>query len=159
MLDRLERVNPAGRREALELVQLQLADAVLGRDRSAGRGDEIVDQMSDLLALGIVPVGRGVLAGADVEVDVAVAQMAEAAGDDAGELALNLGGGMRDEARHVGDRHGNVVRERLTLSAFGLRNGVAELPECLGLRLVRSDHRVSDDPPLKRGGEQALELA
>jgi transcriptional regulator of arginine metabolism len=32
MLDRVQRMDPAGRREALQLVDLELADAMLGRD-------------------------------------------------------------------------------------------------------------------------------
>src|SRR6185437_10692088 len=43
LLDRSERVNSAGRREAGEFGALQLADAVLGGDRTAGGGDEIVN--------------------------------------------------------------------------------------------------------------------
>ena len=85
-------------------------------------------------------------------------KMAEAAGDDAGELALDLGRGFGDEARHVGDRDRDVVRERLPFRALGLGDGVAELPEGLGLRLVGGDRRVGDDALLKRRGEQLLEL-
>ena len=57
MLDRAQRRDPARRGEALELVALQLADAVLGGDRAAGRGDEIVDQPGDRRALALVEVG------------------------------------------------------------------------------------------------------
>ena len=85
MLDRPERVDAAGRGEPGEFGELHLADAMLGRDRAARGGHKIVDQAGDRRALALVPVGRGVAAGADVEMDVAVAEMAEAAGDDAGE--------------------------------------------------------------------------
>ena len=47
LLDRAQGVDAAGRREAGELGALQLADAVLGRDRAAGGGDEVVDQAGD----------------------------------------------------------------------------------------------------------------
>src|SRR4051794_20490345 len=88
LLDRAQRVDAPRRRETGELGALQLADAVLGGDRAARGGDEVVDQFRDLLALGVVPAGRGVAAGADVEVDVAVAKVAEPGGDDAWEGAL-----------------------------------------------------------------------
>ena len=81
--------SPGGARRA-NSATLQLADAVLGRDRAAGGGDEIVDKARDRRAFGIVPVRRRVAAGADVEMDVAVAEMAEAAGDHAGEGAFDL---------------------------------------------------------------------
>ena len=48
--------------------------------------------------------------------------------------------------------------ERRAFGALGLRNGVAELPERLGLGVVGGDHRVGDQPLLERRGEQPLEL-
>ena len=81
LLDRAQGMDARRAAQARELGALQLADAVLGGDRAAGGGDQIVDQARDRGAFGFVPVGRGVAAGADVEMDVAVAEMAEAAGD------------------------------------------------------------------------------
>ena len=89
MIARKACIRPGAARRA-NSATLQLADAVFGRDRSASRGDEIVDKARDLRAFGIVPIRRRVAAGADVEVDVAVAKMAEAAGDDARECAFDL---------------------------------------------------------------------
>ena len=109
---------------------------MLGGDRAAGGGDEVVDHPRDGGTLAIVPVGRGVAGGADVEVDIAVAEMAEAAGDHPGESAFDLGRRLDEEARHVGDRDRNVVRQRLALSALGLRDGVADAPEGVGLGLA-----------------------
>src|SRR4051794_21916303 len=85
VLDRLQCMNPAGGREAGEFAPLQLADAVLGGDRAAGGRDEVVDHARDRFAFALIPVGRGMAAGAHVKVDVAVAEMAEAAGDHAWE--------------------------------------------------------------------------
>ena len=113
-------------------------------------------KLRDLLALGLVPVGRGVAAGADVEVDVAVAQMAEAAGDDAGKGAFDLAAASTMNARHVGDGDRNVVRQRRPFGALGLGNGVAELPEGLGLGLVGGDHGVADDALLEARRRAAL---
>ena len=56
----------------------------------------------------------------------------------------------------TGDR--NVVRERLAFGALGFGNGVADLPEGLGLRFAGGDHRVADDALLERGAKQLLEL-
>ena len=84
--------------------------------------DEIVDHTRDRLALALVPIGRSVAAGADVEMDVAVAEMAEAAGDHARKAAFDVRRRLDDEARHVGDRDRNVVRQRLAFGALGLGN-------------------------------------
>src|SRR5262249_25961388 len=113
MLDRAKRMDPAGGSEPLELAELQLADAVLGRDRASGGSDEIVDELRDLGPFALIPVGRSVAGRADVEVDVAVPQMPEPASDHAGEAALDLSRGLDDEARHVSHPNGDVVSERL----------------------------------------------
>ena len=47
LLDRPQRAEPRRIAEPGELVELHLADAMLGRDRAAGRGDEVVDQGAD----------------------------------------------------------------------------------------------------------------
>ena len=115
-------MRPGGARRA-NSATLQLADAVLGRNRAAGGGHEVVDEARDLLAFALVPVGRGMAAGADVEVDVAVAEMPEAARDHAGECALDLGRGLDDE-RAACRRPAPKCRAR----ASGLRR--ARLPKC-----------------------------
>ena len=51
------------------------------------------------------------------------------------------------------------MRQRLAFGALGLGDAVADLPEGLGLRFARSDHRIADDALLKRNAEQPLELA
>src|SRR5690348_18040870 len=126
-------MNPARRRETGELVALELADAVLGRDRAAGGGYEVIDEPRNLLAFTLVPVGCGMGGGANMEMDVAVAEMAEAASDHAWKPALDRRRSLDDEPRHVRDGYGDIVSERLPFGALGLRNRVAELPEGLGL--------------------------
>ena len=104
------------------------------------RGDEVVDEARDRRALALVPVGRGAAAGADVEMDVAVAEMAEAAGDDAGERALDLGRGVDEEARHVGDRAPKCRAPASGPSARSASEMLSRmLPEGLGLRFVGGD--------------------
>ena len=87
--------------------------------------------------------GAAWLAGADVEMDVAVAEMAEAARAYAGEGALDFRRRVDDEARHVRDRDRDVVRERLAFAALGFGDGVAEAPESVCLRLAGRDGRVA----------------
>ncbi len=96
--------------------------------------------------------------GADVEVDVAVAEVAEAAGDDAGEGTLHLLLRVEDEARHVRDGDRNVVGEGLALGALRLRDGIADFPEGLGLGFVCGDRRVGDDALVERGDEKPLDF-
>jgi len=50
------------------------------------------------------------------------------------------------------------VSERLAFGALGFGYGVPELPESLGLSLVRGDDGIADDALSKSGREQALEL-
>ena len=87
----------AGEASRASSAALQLADAVLGGDRAAGRGHQIVDEAGDPLAFALIPAGRRAIAGAHVEMDIAVAKMAEGAGGDSGEGALDGGGGADDE--------------------------------------------------------------
>src|SRR5436305_3069154 len=149
MLDRLERVNAAGRRQAREFAELELSDAVLGGNRTARSGDEIVDHARDRGALALVPVGLGVLGGANMEVDIAVAEVTEAARGYAAKGALHFGRRVDDEARHVGDWDRNVVREGLAFAALRFGDGVAEAPERIRLGLAGRDGSVRDDALLK----------
>src|SRR5260221_3072900 len=158
LLDRPQRMDAPGRRQPRELGALQLADAMLGGNRPARRSDEVVDQPGDILALRLIPAGRGVASRADVEVDVAVAQMAEAGGDNAGEGGLHLGRGFEDEPRHITHSDRDIVRQRRSLGALGFGNRIAQFPESVGLRFVGREDGVADDPLLHRRGEQAFEL-
>src|SRR5258708_8750161 len=118
LLDPPQRMDAPGRRQPRELGALQLPDAMLGRDRPTRRRDEVVDQPGNILALRLVPAGGGMASSADVEVDVAVAQMPEAGGDDAGEGSLDLGRGLEDERRHIAHSARHVVRHRWPFAAF-----------------------------------------
>src|SRR5512144_1244653 len=100
---------------------------MLRRNRPMGGRHEIVDEPRDLFALALVPASGGVATGADVEMDIPIAEMAKAGCDHAGKLALDLGRRLDNETRHVGHGDRYVVRERLTLHAFSLRNAVADL--------------------------------
>ena len=93
-LDRAHRAEPRRIAEPRQLVELHLADAVLGRDRAARGGDEIVDEGGDRRGLRSASQSAPAPAGArDVEMDVAVAEMAE--GDDAGAREARLDRGAR----------------------------------------------------------------
>ena len=91
MIPSTQRVKLRGRAETLQLGDLHLADAVLGRDRSARRRHQVVHKAGDLGTFPFVPAVRGMAAGAHVEMDVAVAEMPEPAGDHPGEGTFDLG--------------------------------------------------------------------
>ena len=79
-----------------------------------------------------------------MEMDVAVAEMAEGARRRTRESGLDLGRGRLHEARHVGDGHGNVVSQRRAVGALRFGEGIADPPESVGLRLVGCDHCILD---------------
>jgi hypothetical protein len=82
-----------------QLLDLHLADAVLGRDRAAMRHDDIVDRAADGMGMGheavLVPADRRLA----VEVNVAVADMAERHRPALGQRLLHGGQPLRHEGR------------------------------------------------------------
>ena len=156
------RLDPAHQRdlqralEAQQLVALQLADAVLGGDRAAEAGNDIVHRR------GHRPpqrqIRRFVHAGRlrDVVVHVAVAEVTEDDRPRAGAHARDgrVGGGEElGDARH---RHRNVVLDAAAFGTLRFRGRFAQPPQRLRLRQRSGDHRVGDDALLGRGGEQPL---
>ena len=82
-------VNRAGRREWFKLVDLQLADAVLGRDRAAAAVTRSCDEAGDRRALALLPVG-GAPAGARTWKWTLPSPRWPKRGDAPGEGALDL---------------------------------------------------------------------
>ena len=81
-----------------------------------------------------------------------------------GKARFDLAAASTMKARHIGDRHRDVVGQRLAFGALGLRDGVAELPEGFGLRFVGGKHRVGDQPcssaaPSRRSSSAAMSPA
>ena len=151
-------MNAAWGSKPSEFCTLQLPDTVLGRDRSSRSGHEIIDEAGNLLAFPIVPVGRCMTCGPDMKMDVSIAEMAKARSNHPRKFAFHLGRSVDDETRHVGNANGYVMGERLTLRPLGFGNGIADLPECLGLRFVCRKDRIGDDPLLQGRTKEALEL-
>src|SRR5438309_3162848 len=134
LLDRPQRLEPRGRIGARQSRRLHLADAVLGRDRTAGGDDEVVDETARFLAARLEPSWHR--RRLDVEVDIAVAEMAEGDGARAGIACLDGACRLDDEFGHRRDRHRDVVLEARPLPALRFRDRVAQLPQRLRLRLA-----------------------
>ena len=97
--------------------------------------------------LALVPVGRRAAPRAHVEMDVAVAEMTEPARDRARERAFDIGAELRSmNARHVRDGTEISCASVWPFGPLGLGNAVADAPEGLGLRFVRGERRVRDEP-------------
>src|SRR3546814_18534789 len=109
---------------------------MLGRDRTAGSGDEVVDEGGDRQSLILDPACRGIRRRADVEMHVAVAKMAERDDAGAGKATLHLRGRLDHEARHGGNLHRNIVLADRTALLLALRNAVTASPEGLGRTLT-----------------------
>ena len=145
-------VLPAREQSALELTH-----AVFGGIRAAEARD---DSVHDLVHR-VPAIEKGLLVGADrlrhVEVDIAVAEMAE--GDDAGPRLEGFDRRRRlpDQGRHEADRDGHVVLDRAALLALRVRQALAQLPEIRALLERGGDRSVLDDARLERRLERAGE--
>src|SRR4051812_2863673 len=112
-----------------ELADFAPADAVLGRDAAVHPRDDVVHDAVDLfpageegLALGpLLRLARGL---AHVEMDIAVADMAESDRPDAGYGALHGGGRFGDERGDRGYRHRDVVLDAAALGLLRFRDAV-----------------------------------
>ena len=102
---------------------------MFGGNGSASLGDQIMDQHRHLLRLIIDPVRPRPARRANVEMDIAVAEMTKGVDPASGKGGFDPWRGADEEARHVGDRHRNVVLGRRPILFFGLRNAVAQPPQ------------------------------
>src|SRR5476649_1614635 len=115
-----------------KLIDLDAADAVLGRDRAAIGCHQIVDRAADLVAIGhelrLAPAGRRLA----VEVKVAVANMAEWHRPALGQRLLHRRQPFRHEGGELAHRYRDVVLDRgaFLLLAFGVT--LAHRPEGTG---------------------------
>src|SRR6476661_8232180 len=119
MLDGAQGVEPCGIREAAEFLAFQLSNAMFRGNRPARGRDQIVNEAGDGGALSFVPVDLRVTPCPDVEMNIAVAEMAETARRDPGKGALDFAGGGNEEVRHALDSHRHVVGKRRALGALG----------------------------------------
>ena len=123
---------------------------MLGRIGAAEAAD---DPVHDLVHR-IPAVEKGLSVGAqrlgDVEVNIAVAEMAE--GDHArpGREGLDRGRRLPDQRRHEPDLDRDVMFDRTALLDLRLGNRFAQTPKLGPLLERRSDRRILDDPVLER---------
>ena len=98
---------------------------MLGRDRAGIARNDCVHDIVDLMPA----CQKGVFVGADrlrdVEMDVAVAEMAEGKDARAGECRLDRGSCVLDELRNGGDWHRYVVLDRAALMLLHFREMLA----------------------------------
>jgi len=117
-----------------EIFALELADAVLGAEAALHVHGQIVDEAVEVPPLaeeGLLVHANGL---AQVEMNVAVAQVAEGASADAGEFAFDHRRRPGDEFGDLRHRHRDVVLDGATLVFLGLGDGLPETPQlpCLG---------------------------
>ena len=139
-----------------DLVALQAADAVLGADRPMKLTHDIVDDVVELLPPREIGRGVGAFRLGQVEVDVAVADMAEGHRPDAGQPFGHPGRGADDKVGDPADRHRDVVLDRARIE-LRLDDRLADAPQLLGLRAALGDDAVSDQLLFERRFEQPLQ--
>ncbi len=157
-LDGAHHLQRHGRLVLLELVDLERAHAMLGRERAAELLDRVVHQRVDALFL-VLQEGLGVdvLGRLHVVVQVAVAQVAEVHQPHAGNLARQQRIGLGHEGRNA--RHGNrdVVLDVQALFGLRERNALADVPELVCLRKVLGHHCIGHAAVFESRFEQRLE--
>ena len=143
-------------RVALELEDFQLADAVFGGKAAAELLHEIVDGALHLLFHGLQLRNLGAGALIDVEVQVAIAQVAVRHEHALRNVLRHPGRRDFDEARHLRHRHGDVVLEAGAVLALRLGNGFAQPPEGFALAIVLRHGRIGDPLHAERVFERLL---
>src|SRR3546814_7801413 len=89
--------------------------------------------------------------------NVAVADVAEGHRADARHHRLDQRRGARDELRHPGDGHRDVVLDGAALELLRLDDAFADGPERRGLARVGSERRVADQPVLDGCRQELLQ--
>src|SRR3546814_603082 len=104
-------------------------------------------------------VGRafGALRLRQVEMNVAVSYVAEGHRADARHHRLDQRRGARDELRHAGDGHRDVVLDGAALELLRFDDAFADGPEGRGLALAGGQRRVAHRAVLDGGGEELLQ--
>src|SRR5580704_6590385 len=149
-----------------DLVALEAADAVLGADRPVKLTHHTVNDVVELLPAREIRGGVGAFRLGQVEVDVAVADMAEGHRLDAGQPFGHRGGGAGYKVGDPVDRYRDVMLDRARIE-LRLDNRLADLPEFPGLRAALGDDAVRNQvlferclkQPLQKRADAALGLA
>ena len=140
--------------------RLGRAEAVLGADRPGGVGHGVVDRRREVGgrgAQGVVVAVPGDQRGAEVEVQVAVADVAVGHQADAGQDRLERRADAVGPGGEVADGQRDVVLERGALDLLGLGDALAQRPQRGALGRAAGDGGVLDEPPLDRFGQGRLQ--
>src|SRR5215471_14957421 len=105
---------------------------------------DAVDDIVELLPAREIGRGVGALGLGQVEVDIAVPDMAEGDRPDAGKPLGLLIGSANDEVGDPADGYGDVVLDRARVK-LRLDDRLADAPELLGLRPALGDDPVGDE--------------
>ena len=89
--------------------------------------------------------------------DVAVAQVAEGDGADAGQVLFHQPRRPGDEVGDPGNGHGDIQLDAAPFVFLGLGQGLADAPQVPGLGFAAGDHGVGDDTVLQGLAEDALQ--
>ena len=137
--------KPRRFRQTFELGDFSLSNTMFGGKRSAISAHAVVDMRRDRFAVTFVP-GCQIYSdrGLDVKMDVAVAQMPKGKGFGAGIGGFNHRGFILNETGHR--RHGDadIMLQRRSRRALSLCNGIADFPECFGLRVATRNGCVAE---------------
>src|SRR5690606_29266366 len=143
---------------ALELGDLEHAYAVLGAEAPAEPRGRVVHGARQLRAPPVAKLRERVfLWRQEVVMQVPVADMpvdrAPVRRDP-----IELRAGEREEARHVGYPHGDIVLHGAAFAALGFRYGLSKPPQRVTLRARFGEHAVDDLARHGRALDDPLEL-
>src|SRR5258708_1766765 len=156
-LDATHQVESDRRLVARQVIALEDADAMLGADRAAHLHDDAVHDVVHFLPACQECLGVGAHGLADVEMHVAVADVAERHRTAAGHLGLDRRGEALGALGDAADGHGYVVLDAAALELLRLHHRLADAPELLRLLRARRDHAVFDQPGFQRLGEEGFQ--
>src|SRR5271167_4948632 len=139
-----------------DLIALEAADAVLGADRARELAHDAVDDVVELLPARQISMPVRTFRLGQVEVDVAVADMAEGHRSDPGQYLGDQESGAVDELGDAADRHRDIVLDRARI-ILRFDDRLADTPEFFCLRPALGDDPVADETLFESYAEQSLQ--
>jgi len=115
-----------------------------------------MDDVVELLPARQIRLSVGAFRLGQVEVDVAVADMAEGDRPDAGQPLVDQQGGAVDELGHAADGHRDIMLDRARIN-LRFDDRFAYALQLFGLCSARGDDPVADQTLLERRAEQSLQ--
>ena len=138
-------------------VALELADAVLGRDRAVILQHDLVDHVVDLAPAREEAPLSAPTGWLTLKCILPSPTWPNGTGRQPGMMRFDGGARFCEECRHRGDRHRHVVLDRAAFRLLHFGQRVAQVPERLCLVEARRDRRVLDQTLRDRIGEQLLD--